>query len=428
MTSSARRREPNNHTANTNGASLPSAGRPRAGTPQVYQRVEASANSELRNIVPDAWHSQRSTLCCANMLRFAWFAVLCLSGCTRNGGDEASGLSSVPGTSVTTHGMSTDNMSTGTTGVSDSSTGAMEDSTAAVANSTGTTASTTGIPDAGPMPDGGPPPPPGCKGKIDILFSISSGPNMKVGQDQLKASFPGFAATIEEELAEFDYHIMVAGTRGYIPACVGCKDTCADGPPDYPCGVPLGTCDVEEGAGVTLPRGWNASNERCELYAGRRYIVKDEPNLPNAFTCIATVGTSGEYSVADDAVLALSPKNLAPDGCNWQFLRDDALLVVVVIAESDDDVSDGQPPEWTQALLDAKGGNADAIVLLVVSADNDSPQGLCKPWFAYEPRLRQWVDLMPHALHRSICAPDFAPYFAEAVTLIKQQCEVFIPG
>jgi hypothetical protein len=351
-------------------------------------------------------------------------ALLCLVACPRSG-DETSGLSTMPVTPVTTPGSTSGSSSSG----SSTSTSGGEDSSAvgSSASSTGGTASTGGVPDAGMMPDGGTPPPPGCKGKIDFLFSISSGPNMKFAQDQLKASFPGFIAKIEQEFADFDYHIMVGGARGQIFACEDCKDTCADGPPDYPCGVPVDPCDLELGAGITLPRGWDASNERCELYGGRRYIMKGEPDLLDAFTCIAGVGTSGHYGVVQEAVQAISPEHLALDGCNGQFLRKDALLVIVVITESDDYGSDNQPPDWTQTFLDAKGGDGEAIVLLVVGADNDIGWGVCKPPLPYKPRLRAWVDMMPHALFRSICSPDYAPHFAEAVDLIKQQCEVFIP-
>lgn len=357
----------------------------------------------------------------AMLRRTAPLALLSLLACPRSG-DETSGLSTMPGTTVTTPGSSGS-----TSGSSSTSTGAEDSSAAGGSASASGSASTGGVPDAGMMPDGGPPPPPGCKGKIDILFSISADLTMKTEQDQLKASFPGFIATIQQEFADFDYHIMVAGAHNTNDPCDGCKDICPDGPPDFPCGVPLDACDTKDGAGITLPRGWNASNERCELYGGRRYIMKGEPDLPGAFTCIASVGTSGHDAVALEVVQALTPDNLALDGCNGQFLRKDALLVIVVITDHGDNGSDNYPPDWTQAILDAKGGDGEAVVLLVVGPDSDVPQGGCKPFVPQDNRLREWTDLMPHALYRSICSPDYAPHFAEAVDLIKQQCEVFIP-
>jgi len=396
-----------------------------AGVPDTRRAAErTAAATSPPNRVPSVGRAAVLGYAPGMIRRALPFALLSLLACPRSG-DETSGLSTMPVTSVTTPGSTGGSGST--SGSSSTSTGAEDSSAAGGSASASGSASTGGFPDAGMMPDGGPPPPPGCKGKIDILLSISSQANMFDEQEQIKASFPGFVATIQQEFADFDHHIMVAGARGKIFACDGCKDVCPDGPPDYPCGVPLDACDDKLGAGITLPRGWNASNERCELYGGRRYIMKGEPDLPGAFTCIASVGTSGHNAVVREVMHALTPDNLALQGCNGQFLRKDALLVIVVIIDKDDTSSDNYPPDWTQAVLDAKGGDGEAVVLLVVAPDNEDPKGVCKPFVPYDSRLREWVGLMPHALYRSICVPDYAPHFAEAVDLIKQQCEVFIP-
>jgi len=53
--------------------------------------------------------------------------------------------------------------------------------------------------------------PPGCKGKVDLLFVISRQSTMQTEQTQLLASFPGFIDTIEQKLEGFDVHIMTAG-------------------------------------------------------------------------------------------------------------------------------------------------------------------------------------------------------------------------
>src|SRR5690606_7908098 len=106
---------------------------------------------------------------------------------------------------------------------------------------------------------------------------------------RLKASFPNFIATIEGEFADFDYHILSANTSGlwgHPTLCAGCKDVCAE-LPEYPCGVTPEPCDTVRGAGVTYPIGKNASNKRCELASGRRYITTGQPDLVEAFTCIA---------------------------------------------------------------------------------------------------------------------------------------------
>jgi hypothetical protein len=60
------------------------------------------------------------------------------------------------------------------------------------------------------MPDFGPQQPAGCEGKIDFLFVISAQGTMQPMQERLVASFPGFMDAIEEQLPEFDVHILVA--------------------------------------------------------------------------------------------------------------------------------------------------------------------------------------------------------------------------
>src|SRR5690606_17874701 len=96
-----------------------------------------------------------------------------------------------------------------------SSTSSVEDSAAASSagsSSSSSSASSGGIPDVGTVPDGGDGPPPGCKGKVDILFTISGASTMFDQQAALKASFSGFVATLESAFADFDYHILSANT------------------------------------------------------------------------------------------------------------------------------------------------------------------------------------------------------------------------
>ncbi|MCY1012274.1 hypothetical protein OV079_43420 [Nannocystis pusilla] len=176
------------------------------------------------------------------------------------------------------------------------------------------------MPDLGVIPDGGDGPPPGCKGKVDFLFTISSAPTMEPKQARLKASFPGFMATLESEFADFDYHIMSSNTSGFwgYPSCVGCQDVCAD-LPEYPCGTSPEPCDSIRGAGVTYPIGEHASNERCELASGLHYITTGQPMLEDAFACVASMGINGADGVAETTVLALGDELDGPAGATRAF-------------------------------------------------------------------------------------------------------------
>lgn len=371
------------------------------------------------------------TACCAILrlvprptcLAIALVAVAC-NGDGQGSGFNTSITTAPPGTSST--GATSGDTSTSTSSSSTSG----EDSTAASAGSSANSASSGGFPDVGMIPDGGDGPPPGCKGKVDIVFTIDSSSTMKDQQDKLKASFPGFTATLESEFADFDYHILSTNTFGSwtLPWCEGCMDVCAQ-TPDYPCSATLKPCDSVQGAGVTFPRGDNATNQRCDLTSGRRYINASQPDLEEAFTCIASLGTNGADQVAEATVKALADDMNAPGGCNEGFLRPDALLVVVAIQDTGDQFSEGTAKDWRGALVDAKGGDADAVVLLVISTDVDDPNGLC----GYDPpgvehKLRTWTELMqPNALFGSICAGSYTDYFDTVAKMVKSQCDVFVP-
>ncbi|MDC0669783.1 hypothetical protein [Nannocystis radixulma] len=351
--------------------------------------------------------------------------ALVVAACT--GGDgQGSGLN----TSITTAPPGTSSTGSISGDTSTSSTSSEGSAASSTGSSTSSTSTGGGIPDLGMIPDGGDGPPPGCKGKVDFLFTISSAKTMEAKQARLKASFPGFIATLESEFADFDYHILATNTFGSwkLPWCAGCVDVCAE-TPDYPCSAALQPCDSVQGAGVTFPRGDNATNERCDLASGLRYITAGQPDLEKAFTCIASLGTNGGANVAEATVMALADGMDAPGGCNEGFLRDDALLVVVAIQDTADQFSEGTAKDWRDALVDAKGGDADAVVLLVITTDVDDPFSLC----GYDPpgvehKLRTWTELMqPNALFGSICADTYTGYFDTVAKMVTAQCDVFVP-
>ncbi|PCC69876.1 hypothetical protein SAMN02745121_08188 [Nannocystis exedens] len=360
------------------------------------------------------------------MRRLALAALAALFACN-DGEGQQSGFS----TSITTApvGSTTSGESPVDSTTSTASSSGPAASSEASGGSTGSMSTGSGLPDLGPIPDAGDGPPPGCKGKVDLLFTISSHPTMEIKQARLKASFPGFIATLESAFADFDYHIMSSNTSGFwgYPSCVGCKDVCAD-LPEYPCGTSPEPCDSIRGAGVTYPLGEHASNERCELASGLRYITAGQPMLEEAFTCVASMGINGADGVAETTMLALADELDGPGGCNEGFLRDDALLVVVAIQDTYDEGSEGTAEDWRDALVEAKGGDADAVVLLVISTDIDDPVGLCGYDPGVEHELRTWTELMqPNALFGSICAEGYSDYFAAAAEMIKSQCDVFVP-
>ena len=344
------------------------------------------------------------------------------------GGDVATSFAAVTEPAITT-------VSGGAAGP-DSSGAAGSSTTTGVEGSTSTSSSggnDTLVLDMG-MPDFGSVVPAGCQGKIDFLFVISASGTMKGTQQQLVSSFPGFMAAIEEKLPEFDVHIISASTYSTWPLD-DCKYCTGDGcdpqasPPT--CGAELDYCDKHViGAGVTFPVGEGASNRRCELYDGNRYIVDGEPDVTEAFTCIAQVGLHGAASVAEGMVNALLPEINAPLGCNSGFLRDDALLVVTLIQDTYDQQSAGSVADWIEALRTAKHGDDDAYVVLVLTTDVDVSQWELCHYGEYSPLknpLRLLAEGVEHGFIGSICEESYDPFFSEAVDEVVAVCENFVP-
>ncbi len=341
-------------------------------------------------------------------------------------------------TATTFGGMTQPGVSTapgGSTAGSSSSGSAADSSSSTSSTSSTSTSSTDGVVWDMGMPDFGPQQPAGCEGKIDFLFVISAAAQMKDSQGRLLASFPGFMAAIKEQLPDFDVHILVANpSPGWImDDCGLCMNDCdPQGLPPL-CGATLTPCDKKIGAGVTYPAGANASNRRCELADGLRYIVSGQQDTAEAFACIAQVGTGGAGVTGEAMAAALQPKINEPQNeyaCNGGFLRDDALLVVTIIQDTYDSDSLGAVDEWIAALRTAKNGDDDAFMVLVLTTDVDlGYQQLCLP-NQYNPnpnRLRTLADGVEHGFVGSICMDGYGDWFKERVTYLVDLCDDFVP-
>ena len=355
-----------------------------------------------------------------------------LSACGGGGGASSFGSMTQPEITTVPAGSETSAADSSTTGqLLDSST-----STSSGPSSTSTGTSDGIIWDMG-MPDFGPPQPAGCEGKIDFLFAISAGGTMKNDQERLLVSFPGFMAAIKEQFPDFDSHILVANPNskpGWLMGdCSLCMDDCdPQGQPPL-CGATLTACDKKIGAGVTYPAGTDASNRRCDVAGGLRYIVSGEQDLAEKFACMAKVGSGGAGRTGEAMVAALQPAMNDPDdeyACNRGFLRDDALLVVTIIQDNYDVDSSGTVGEWIEALRAAKNYDDDAFMVLVLTTDVDvGYQQLCLP-NDYDPeknRLRLLAEGVEHGFIESICLETYAPFFAEHVSHLVDLCDNFVP-
>ena len=352
------------------------------------------------------------------------------------GREPDTGMSTGPG--VTS--VSLTSSSTGEGSSSSTSTSGAEDSSAGVAGG-----SSGAIPDMGLIPDFGPAQPPGCEGKIDFLFLIARTGTMKTEQAQLLGSLPGFIATIEASFSSFDTHIMVANPDGEWPGWIcnapefcGTKPyTCDAWAPGFKCGNEtwdsIEACEQTLGAGILYNVGPAAQNEPCVLAGGRRYIViPGEPDPEAAFACIAPVGNGGSAPPMGEAlVAAVSPAMNADGGCNAGFLRPDALLVVTMITDLEDQESKTKPADWYDAVVKAKG-DPGAVVMLAIQPQPLPMGEEKKPGCTYddegELRFCDLIEMFPFHEEGNCCAASYVPVFENAAGRVAEACASFIPG
>jgi hypothetical protein len=248
-------------------------------------------------------------------------------------------------------------------------------------------------------------------GPVDVLFVIDDSISMAAEQENLINSFPGFMAGIEARLVEAnDVHVGVVTTDAYVhnepAACRG-----------------LGHL-------VT-----STETEVCGPFAEGAYMTAAD-DLPAAFDCAARVGIGGSVDERpiDAALAALDPANNAPGGCNEGFARDDALLLLVIITDEDDapeldpgiDGSTGDPPQWFDALVAARGGVESNIVVLGVTG-RPAPNACGAESAEPATRLLELVQSFTYGLAVDVCSADYAPHFDDALAIIELACDGFVP-
>ncbi len=251
----------------------------------------------------------------------------------------------------------------------------------------------------------------GCEG-VDFLFVIDNSRSMDDEQQNLINSFPGFIAEITEAIDIDNYHIMAVDSDGFN----------------------FQGCDGRLGAGHV----GNNVQTNCDIAGGNRYLIKDQPELNDAFACIARVGVtgSGNEKVMEAMTRSVTAEN-APNQCNAGFIRDNAILVVTFITDEtwcdppDGDCSAGDPTSWKADLVAAKNGFERSIVVLGVFGDNDLDDGICTEYDTAgngamgAPVLREFLESFDEDRRQfcSVCEESYQQCFHEAVKIIDDTCD-----
>lgn len=266
-----------------------------------------------------------------------------------------------------------------------------------------------------------------CK-KVDIVLFVDNHGVMAGVQYGLHTMLPHLADRIENEFADWDYHMMVVtgdptwGDEFCEQRCEQGGDPCETPYAPYPCEAEPVTCDETLGAGINYPVAGYASNVPCPIDGDKRYVSTGQSNLADTLECMATVGygytSPGKHEIVRAVLDSIDEPLNAPGACNDGFLRDDAYLILFVISPLPDIYATGTPAEWTAELKGHKGGKFDKIWFIGLFEACDIDFGKIK----YEP-LKEWVSSLYHHALGHTCTEDMIQYIDPALDYIQGDCQ-----
>ena len=270
----------------------------------------------------------------------------------------------------------------------------------------------------------------GCD-KVDLLFVIDDSGSMSDNQDKLTAAFPGMAQTIDDTLVAqqgIDYRI------GVISSNITDETMCLLGAlcgPGY-----LGRLQHDEGR---VP---------CSDVPTGRWIEGSEgaAAVGDQFTCIASlpqaqdfngIPEGGSEAPLEATRMALVDRVADAEQYNLGFLRDDALLVLVLVTDEDDQSVWMTATNWPlfggpgmvapvsdfhDMLVGLKGGHPENLVAVAISGPASGGGETDAP------RIHAFLDLVaPNSYWADISGSDYSTPLQEALELIEGSCENFIP-
>jgi hypothetical protein len=258
--------------------------------------------------------------------------------------------------------------------------------------------------------------------KMDIVFVVDNSGSMEEEQSNLGTNFPMFAQLLQTytvaDGTPLDFRIAVTTTARDI---------------DY-------TIDLGGGFG-TFPQSEMGENgafqNNCNY--NKRWLDNTDADLGNKLACRANVGTSGSGIEMPLLMTKWSLGERVADNTNAGFLRDDALLAIVVLTDEDDasttedgfpmDLTGATPTNWQPAdqvmFLDTLKGNRTRWAAGVIAGEGNCSSGFGDA--ADGKRLKDFVagansNGYNQAVFHSICDGDLTSGLKDALDKFQQAC------
>ncbi len=168
----------------------------------------------------------------------------------------------------------------------------------------------------------------------------------------------------------------------------------------------------------------------CGLTVGQPWIVGPSATFESDFACIAATRANTEEYTALNAAEALH------DPANAGFLRDDSVLVVVMLTDEDtQEWLDGHARvEVRQRLLDAVGDDLSRVFVLAIAGDQgvfEMPKSTCGGDYGTATPGRRLSSIVfsfrDQGAVQDICDGSLAQVFESVLDDVVQTCETFVP-
>lgn len=260
--------------------------------------------------------------------------------------------------------------------------------------------------------------------KMDILFIVDDSGSMSEEQTNLATNFPNFIDVLDNYTTgsgdQLDYRVAVTTTGRDVSYTISI-------------------------GGFNLPFNESGDNGAFRQDCGmtRRWLERSDANVGSTFACAAQVGTGGPSLEMQLLTMDWALHQRVADGTNAGFLREDALLAIVILTDEDDcsrednnfvitsDSCNPTPPEVLTigsylTKLDTLKGERGRWATAVIAGPTS-----CSSTFgdAIEARrLKEFVSATgENAVFSSICDGNLAASLQDALDTFSAACESFPP-
>jgi hypothetical protein len=261
---------------------------------------------------------------------------------------------------------------------------------------------------------------------MDILFVVDNSGSMEQEQTNLATNFPMFASAIENyvvaEGLPLDYHVAITTT--------GRDVTYTEVIP------PFGPLPEQR---ITMNEQGDDGAMRQSCSMPRRWLERGDAAMASTFSCAANVGINGPSLEMPLYASELALSARIQDGTNAGFLREDALLAIIILTDENDcsrhdnnfDVYVDQPctsepvSDYIE-FFDQVKGDRGRWATAVIAGPTDCESSFCSA--AAAPRLQEFVTQTgTNAVFASICEGNLAPALEQAMSTFTAACESFPP-